>query len=243
MSTLNGGPGNIVTNGLVFYVDAGNPTSYTSGSLVWNDLTNSGYSGSLINNVGYDSSNTGTLTFTSGSGSFIRITDNAIFAPISQDSQSFSVSCWIKGAVQVGQNMVVGQDWGSTGNGWNGLRFRQESVMMLVGNNTLGQYAAAYGSNLLSTTAYKLYTGTYDGSQIALYINGVSVSVASITTYYPQLNNAGKSWTVGGNYQRTSPTDASFFQGNIGSVSFYNRALTAQEILQNYNAQKSRFGL
>jgi hypothetical protein len=243
MSTLNGGPGNIVTNGLVFYVDAGNYASYTSGSLVWNDLTNSGYSGSLINNVGYNSSNVGTLTFISGSGSFVRITSNANFAPISQDSQSFSVSCWIKGAVQVGQNMVVGQDWGSTGNGWNGLRFRQDTIQMCVGNNVLGQNASAYVPNLLSTTAYKLYTGTYDGSQVVLYINGVSASVASITTYYPQLNNTGKSWTIGGNYQRTSPADASFFEGNIGSVSFYNRALTAQEVLQNYNTHKNRFDL
>lgn len=242
MSTLNGGPGNIVTNGLVFYVDAGNYASYTSGSLIWNDLANSGYSGSLINNVGYNSSNAGTLTITSGSGSFIRITDNAIFTPISQDSQSFSISCWIKGAIVVNENMLIGQDWGSTANGWNGLRFRQESVMMLVGNNTLGQYAAVYTPNLLSTSTYKHYTGTYDGSQVILYVNGVSASVASITSY-PLLNASYKSWTIGGNYESVSPTLASFFQGNIGLVSFYNRALTAQEVLQNYNAHKSRFGL
>ena len=99
MSTLNGGPGNIVTNGLVFYVDAANPTSYTSGSLVWTDLANSGYSGSLINNVGYSTSSLGTLTFFTGSGSFVRITQNANFNPISQDSQSFSISCWVKGAI------------------------------------------------------------------------------------------------------------------------------------------------
>ena len=243
MSTLNGGPGNIVTNGLVFYVDAGNYTSYTSGSLVWNDLANSGYSGSLINNVGYNSNNAGTLTFTSGSGSFIRIVNNANFAPISQDSQSFSVSCWIKGAITaVSENMMIGQDWGSTGGGWNGLRFRQETIHMTLGNNIGNQFADVYGTSLLSTTTYKLYTGTYNGSQVVIYINGVAINTVA-TTIYPQFNNASKSWTIGGNYQRTSPTNASFFEGNIGSVSFYNRALTAQEVLQNYNSTKGRFGL
>jgi hypothetical protein len=113
---------------------------------------------------------------------------------------------------------------------------------MTLGNNIGNQFADVYGTALLSTTTYKLYTGTYNGSQVVIYINGVAINTVA-TTIYPQFNNTAKSWTIGGNYQRTSPTNASFFEGNIGLVSFYNRALSSQEVLQNYNATKGRFGL
>jgi hypothetical protein len=59
MSTLNGGPGNIVTNGLVLYLDAANYLSYTSGSTVWRDLSSSNLSGSLINGPTFNSANGG----------------------------------------------------------------------------------------------------------------------------------------------------------------------------------------
>ena len=63
MSTLNGGPGNIVTNGLVLYLDAANYQSYISGSTTWYDLSGNNNSGSLVNGPTYSSTNAGSIVF------------------------------------------------------------------------------------------------------------------------------------------------------------------------------------
>jgi hypothetical protein len=77
--------------------------------------------------------------------------------------------------------------------------------------------------------------GTYDGSNVKLYVNSVlQLTTASTTT--PTRSNSGiylmRRW------------DASdYFGGSLNTVKIYNRALTSQEIVQNYNATKRRYGL
>ena len=72
MSTLNGGPGNIVTNGLVLYLDAANYQSYVSGSTTWYDLSGNNNSGSLINGPTYNSGNAGSIVFDGIDDYFLR---------------------------------------------------------------------------------------------------------------------------------------------------------------------------
>ena len=65
MSTFNGGPQGIVTNGLVLYLDAANRDSYVSGSTAWNDLSRSRINGTLTNGPTFDNGNAGTIKFDS----------------------------------------------------------------------------------------------------------------------------------------------------------------------------------
>ncbi|MEX0594961.1 MAG: LamG domain-containing protein, partial [Candidatus Paceibacterota bacterium] len=81
---------------------------------------------------------------------------------------------------------------------------------------------------------------TYDGSFQKIYINGVLITQSpnTRTLIYPTTGDRNYQigrWGFGG-YER-------YFQGNIAQVSIYNRALTAQEIQQNFNATRGRFGL
>lgn len=63
MSTLNGGPGNIVTSGLVLYLDAANYNSYISGSTTWRDLSENRFNSTLINGPVFNSANVGSIVF------------------------------------------------------------------------------------------------------------------------------------------------------------------------------------
>ena len=115
----------IITDGLVLALDAADRNSYVSGSTVWRDLTGNPFSCSLNNQAGFNETNGGVITFSTSSGTYGLITSNFNFTPISQDSQSFSISCWARGQISssVGARSLIGQDWGSTANGWNGMYF------------------------------------------------------------------------------------------------------------------------
>ena len=77
--------------------------------------------------------------------------------------------------------------------------------------------------------------GTYDGSNVKLYVNGV-LQLTTASTTVPTRSNLGiilmRRWDAG-----------DYFGGHLSTVKIYNRALSASEILQNYNATKGRFGL
>jgi hypothetical protein len=76
---------------------------------------------------------------------------------------------------------------------------------------------------------------TYDGSGLAIYSNGVSVGSTAFTG---TPNSGGAGIRIGRRWDLEN-----YFTGNIAISRVYNRALTSTEILQNYNAQKGRFGL
>ena len=87
MSTLNGGPGNIVTNGLVLYLDAANYLSYTSGSTTWRDLSSSNNSGTLTNGPTFSSANGGSIVFDG--------VDDISIHPSSLYVDNFTLSAWV----------------------------------------------------------------------------------------------------------------------------------------------------
>ena len=88
MSTLQGGPGNIVTNGLVLYLDAANTLSYTSGYTVWNDLSGNNNNGTLVDGPTFSSGNAGSIVF-DGVDDYVKI----------EPSLSFNVTSYTIGSV------------------------------------------------------------------------------------------------------------------------------------------------
>jgi hypothetical protein len=76
------------------------------------------------------------------------------------------------------------------------------------------------------------FTGTYDGSRLTLYINGILYSTALFDLSPIRVRTGNV--TIGG---------TRYLDGKVSNVVIYNRALSAEEIMQNYNALKGRFGL
>jgi hypothetical protein len=133
---------------------------------------------------------------------------------------------------------VINKLTGNSENGWSMERNSSTStISWWVGDRTVN--TTPWSSNSiqagLTDNTWQQMVGLYDGTYLKLYKNGVfvteGVSSMGILTGTAATHIA-KHGTISYNWK-----------GNIAQTSIYNRALLASEILQNYNAQKSRFGL
>lgn len=225
----------IVTDGLVLYLDAANPYSYVSGSTVWNDISRTMTSGSLINGPTFSSANNGSIVF-DGSNDYVDLGNSPIITTFTQ----LTINSWVRptslpASSNQGRVIIRGDDsyrlyWYFDGSVGNKLYFYSTDI----GEPTLATSVSYLTSNFSINTWYNI-NATYDGSLTNLFVNGVLVATAT-----------GKSGTITGtnnmNLGRSNGNEY-FLQGNMPLIQLYNRALSAQEILQNYNATKGRFGL
>jgi hypothetical protein len=230
MSTLNGGPGNIVTNGLVLYLDAANYLSYTSGSTTWNDLSGNNNSGSLINGPTFSSGNAGSIVFDG-------VDDYVGLAGV--QTPSFSISAWINRAEINKFHGIMGRAgsiWGNASYAFRVINTNQLNIVLSYDGAT-GLVETQTVATLLANTWYHV-TATFIKPNVVLYINGTS---SATNTFNYDLFNSTSNSIIGG-YTYGNGLDY-LMKGNISNIQFYNRALTASEVLQNYNATKARFGL
>ena len=233
MSTLSGGP-NIVTNGLVLSLDAANPKSYISGSTTWNDISRGGNNGTLINGPTFNSGNYGSIVF-DGVDDYNLVPNN----PSLQPPTSLTLECLLK------PNAIVNGSWiiaytGPNNGSFVKYGFRVAGSSQLSGYiNSNGSIAQTFG-NTLAIGSWIHGIITYNGTSAILYCNGVQVSTTSLTGSM-DYNAYGSPYflTMG----RKSAIDGQYFNGSISYARVYNRALSQTEVLQNFNSQKSRFGL
>jgi hypothetical protein len=218
-----GGP-DLIQDGLVLSLDASDRNSYVSGSTTWFDLSGLNNSGSLINGPTF---NTGSL----GSIVFDGTNDYAAISNFVGNLTTFSVSHFIY--LNSNQNTrTIFSNYGVGNNGWvTGIRDDQNNVFKFY----LGATVHLYSNTVFSSLTWYHAAITYDNGSPKIYINGIldassSSTLTPASSYYG--NDVGR-LGVGSQY----------FDGRISNLQVYNRALTASEILQNYNAQKSKFGL
>lgn len=237
---------NIVTNGLVLYLDAGSRKSYPgSGSLAWTNLSGNGYNGTLkVSGSGavsasFNSANQGSIQF-SGTGSFVSIpyTIQSLF------TNQITINVWIN-AQQF--DTVINDGVCIIGKNYPSVTPPYSIWGLVIGPS--GAYTGTVGdgvTRLLVTSALTLSLNTwhnlsftYDGTMLKLYRNGVQDATTGTATYTLGQNNIDVG--IGNNIALYPYND--WFKGQIPMVQLYNRALSAQEITQNYNAVKTRFEL
>ena len=230
-----GGP--IVTDGLVFNVDASNLVSYENGSTSTYSLTGS-FTGTLINGTGYLSNNGGTWDF-DGVNDYIGIPYSSTLAPTS--AITFEAWAWKSNWVDsVNQRILSKTQSGGYHIGMN------EGSFIPTGNIGIlcyygGGYRSTYVAQSTVPSGWNHFVGTCDGRYLRFYINGVNVStydLGSTGTIYYAVNN---SLLIGAEVGSGTGADGSYFNGKIANTRIYNRALTAEEVGQNYNAQKQKF--
>jgi hypothetical protein len=251
MSTLNGGPGNIVTNGLVLYLDAANYLSYTSGSTTWRDLTPNNISGSLIKGPTYTSANAGAIVL-DGTNDYIDCGTNSLLTfndGTDLNDIPFSMGVWVKFNSVSGYQLVIAKsDYGY--NRREFLFFTNSDSKIhfnLMKSNDYNSRIGRYYNTVLTTGIWYNLVTTYNGSKlesgIKIYMNGVRVddTTDSVGTY-PGLSTTTTPFCFGTDWNRY-PTQGNKLSGLYGTAQMYRRELTASEVLQNYNAQKTRFGL
>jgi hypothetical protein len=234
----------IVTDGLVLYLDAANTRSYPGSGFVWTDLSRNGNSGTLINGPTFDNSNGGRINFDGindgvnlGSSSSLQFsTKMSICVVVRQNSFS---------SPGLGINTIVGR-WG---NNTNSFAHNYYLYYNSVGRLTFS-FKQNGTSNYLSSSLNfipnlgQIYhiTLTYDTTQSKVfYVNGV----LNNSYFLDQITNQIMTTSVNTLVSISSNLNESAFysNNNIYCLKIYNRALSPQEVLQNYNATKTRFGL
>ena len=238
MSYANGP--RIVTDGLVLHLDAGNRKSYSGSGTTWTDLSGNGNNGTLINGPTYSSSNGGYLSF-DYTNDYVTTTGMSNFSY----TNGITVSVWHYNGGGTGYYRGVANN-GTVADRIGGfdLRYGRENYFGGTNNGTSLNWritnsggTASSRSIYANVNEWHNYVGTYDNSVVRVYKDGQLFD--SIThSAGGQLKTTSDSTTIG-----RSPGTSEYLDGRLSQVSIYNRALIQQEIQQNYNALKGRFGL
>ncbi len=228
----------IVTNGLVLTLDAGSTKSYSGLGTTWKDLSGNGNNVTLTNGPTFNSADGGSIVFDG-------IDDYVLQNAFIDAGSNFSVFAWIKpgGGIDV-RNGIIGNSYPynsrqgfflSTATNYAGTL---NTFFISIGSD-VAYMTAANNSITLNTWNYVGGTVINGGEDIKLYVNGTETSyfggVLSSGTITYSTNQFYVGARVGGNLEP--------FVGNIATSQIYNRVLSSTEILQNYNAQKGRFGV
>ncbi len=216
----------IITNGLVLCLDAANRKSYPGSGTTWTDLSGRGNNGTLVNGSTYNSGNNGSIVF-DGVDDAVRVSNPSI-------SKSCSICFWFK--------------HNSPGT-WKDIFTFQTSADLTAsrvehdGNILNSNQYNWYGEGFVAGTVLFTHTGAnfdyisliFDANNATCYKNGVQ------TAQTVSSNFASASFIDMG--KRLDAGDRAPWKGNIACFSIYNRALTAAEIQQNFNALRGRFGI
>ena len=225
----------IVLNGLVLYLDAGNPLSYPGTGTIWTDLSNFGNNGTLINGPTFNSGNGGNIVF-DGTNDFVTCGTAIGKLP------NFTISCWIKPNAWNNCGIVFSSNvGGSQGRTHWGLWGRVNgNIEIYVSNGTSFQAANTalpWSSVGVPNTNFTNITITVDGTNIKLFKN--SVQIGSNITQTIQQSGISYDLCIGKN----AADSGYFYNGSVAQTLIYNRTLSSTEIIQNFNATKYRFGL
>jgi hypothetical protein len=221
----------LATNGLVLWLDAGNPASYAGTGTVWRDLSGGARNANLNGGVSFNSANGGVLGF-GGMGDFCSIdTDVPLGNPC-------SVFCFFRLTAN-NPNTIIYCPAANGYDNWFGINGNR--VFMYGTQSTDVNNFGLQGTTVLNTTGSVWYSAccVIDGSRATLYLN--DQQEATITQPF----TIGSWSSIGFIGRRGSVYNASDFQflGSIGAVLGYNVALTADQVRQNHFALRGRFGV
>jgi len=238
----------IVTNGLVFALDAADQGSYISGSNTWYDLSGNSSNGALSGSSTFNAANGGSISF-NGTNQNVNISpfQNLQFTQL----QAYTIAVWLYWSSTASTGFdypfCVTLPAGNTNQGSYYLTLDNGSLLTNsflfdYNDSTVGKSIQG-AANSITKNKWLYLVGTYSDNTTTtarFYINGTSVVVTSRLNQSPgPMGYTGMVAVIGGRGSSTTPT----FTGSISNIQIYNRALNAVEVLQNYNASKGRFGL
>jgi hypothetical protein len=243
----------VVKDGLVFHLDASVSRSYSGTGLTANGLIG-GIGGTLLNGVGFTSSNNGSFIFDGANDYFESPHSDAL-----NISGSITVEVWVyltslSNSADMNLICKYSNFGGSNNQSWilfkNTGNYTSYSPDGLTANNNEFCWLASSNGNITGAligtgeqvvvNTWYCVVGIYNSAteKMLMYVNGVlKTNVTRAGQTSGLLSTNLRNLQIGG-----TPLDANrWIQGRIPSAKVYNRALTAQEILQNYNATKGRY--
>ena len=234
----------IISDGLVFYLDAANRRSYSGSGLTVNGLSTSGLGATLVAGISFTSSNSGTFIL-NGTSQYINLSNSSGYGI---STESFTMNLFVKATNKSSTNFLSFLSSRQLTSPFNGILITQDfnanrsAYLRYQLNSAIG--ASQYNSGTLPfiSDAFNMITMVVDRSNNTLlsYLNGsldASYNIMGVTSI-------GSTHNIEiGRDEAFTPNSNAWMGGNFAYFQIYNRALSATEILQNYNATRKRFGL
>jgi hypothetical protein len=219
----------IIQQGLVLNIDAANPYSYGGAGTTVYDVSNTALSWTT-NNTTYNSDPIKYFSY-NGSSSWLQSSTSTAY-----DSQTITMECWFYPTTLTQDGFLFEKGQVNTQYSMF-LAFGNTFYFRTIGGTINNQDLTFTTSTYIVANAWNHVVCTYNGSTKIVYVNGIqAASVAASGTLQTGQTNQyiGKYGAAGNNFP---------FNGRIGESRVYNIALSAAQVLQNYNATKGRFGL
>lgn len=220
----------IVTDNLQLYLNAGNTASYPGSGSAWYDLSANAYStATLQGNATYSSASGGAMAF-DGSGDYVDVNQSLA-------SEVFTIGAWFKSSA-AGIKMVISKET-AAGNPWNyRIWLNGGQIYADMSQAPANQSSLASPLTNYNNGAWHFVMFSRNDSNWYLYVDGSQVNT-KLDPYTGSVTNSQEVWIgrsayLGGSYD---------FNGSIGEVMVYHKVLSAAEVLQNYNATRSRYGV
>jgi hypothetical protein len=211
----------VVDSSLQLWLDAGNTSSYSSGS-TWNDLSGKGNHGTLTNSPTYIPGTSGYFSFGSGASQYVSFTYKT---PIQSASTAFTWSIWVYPTQNQDSYVLMGYR-GSI------LQFYKLTTQKfeMYPAEVFYQFTLNVWQNICV-----VYDGTQSGGgNMKMYVNANGVGLRDADQ--PSLSSSVMPFYIGGD-----PFAGEYATARISQVMIYNRALTPAEVSQNYNALRTRY--
>jgi hypothetical protein len=218
---ISAGP-NSISDNLAFHIDPANPRSYAGVGTVIYDLSGNGKTSYFTNGAFYQNYQKGVVVV-DGNNDYIS-------TPLFNLTSPITVSAWVKNVVDDSPVFSASGPEVSYGNNEVIHYFSGKSILV-AGNPTAGKY---FQFPQLNLNQWSNLVMTRDASNnMSIYLNGIgSTSNTQSYSNILQMNQIGR---------YSAFTNVYNVKGSIGEVKIYNRALSASEVLQNYNASKKRY--
>ena len=209
----------IVKGGLVLCLDAADRKSYPGSGTTWFDRSGNGNHAALINGPTYNTANGGSIVFNGSNHA-------RIVLPSSINYTTFTHSSWIYATNTTGYRTIIDAD--------------NDEWSLFVNDGILISWSPTYstGYTINMNRWYHVTMAHTFGGPILFYVNGVLVYSTPNDVSQRTISYFG----IGAGITSLSTADE-FWIGRIAQATIYNKELTAQEIKQNFNATRGRYGI
>ncbi len=222
----------INTDGLLLNLDAGSLLSYAGSGNSWFDMSGNNNTAILYNGPTYSGSGISASILFDGVDDYGFVIDKPSF----RLSSIGTLNCWMKFNNNSNKVVVSKGNVYSDKDAFGIYTYNTQGLVgEIAGNTTFNQVST--NSSFASTNTWRMSSIVWDGSWLYFYINASFMGKVKQTV---TPNTIGFPFVIAGNGNTTINTFAS---ANISNVQLYNRALTASEIYQNYDAMRTRYGL
>jgi hypothetical protein len=234
-----GGPA-AITSGLVLDLDAGNVKSYPGSGTTWFDKSGNASNGTLTNGPTFNTGSLGSIVF-DGTNDYGTLPNSTIYKP----QFPLTISCTFNVSNVSNYGIFIRTDNTNTNHWGVSVSVGSDySLGVTYGNGTAN---AASGRRSYSTVSNVIVQNRWYNFTIVLpdnltcngYLNGSSISIPYLSGDITTLAYGSVGATIG---YRSDATNY-YYNGRLSQIQIYNRALSASEVYQNFNAKRARFGI